>query len=76
MVLLAALAAAAAVAANRPNPAPVPTRVVAEATATVRIISGVRLKLDSKENRDAPRAHDAIVVTDGNPRPAKLIEFE
>jgi hypothetical protein len=74
MVLLAAAAAAASVAANSPNPTPAP--VVAEATATVRIISGVRLKLDSEENRDAPRAHDAMIVADGNPRPARLIEFE
>jgi hypothetical protein len=74
MVLLAAAAAAASVAANPPNPAPAP--VVAEAIATVRIISGVRLKLDSEENRDAPRAHDAMIVADGNPRPARLIEFE
>ena len=75
MVLLAA-AAAAVVAAHTPNPAPRPAPVVAEATATVRIISGVRLKLDSEENHDAPRAHDATIVTDGNPRPARLIEFE
>jgi hypothetical protein len=74
MVLLAAAAAAASVAANSPNPTPAP--LVAEATATVRIISGVRLKLDSDENRDAPRAHDATIVADGNPRPARLIEFE
>ena len=73
MVLLAAIAAAA-VAAHQPSPAPAP--VVAEATATVRIISGVRLKLDSEENPDAPRAHDATVTADGNPRPARLIEFE
>ena len=75
MVLFAA-AAAAAVAAHTPSPAPTPAPVVAEATATVRIISGVRLKLDSEENQDAPRAHDAIIVADGNQRPARLIEFE
>jgi hypothetical protein len=74
MVLLAAAVAAAAVAANTPNPASAP--VVAEATATVRIVSGVRLKLDSEENKDAPRAHEATIIADGNPRPARLIEFE
>jgi len=76
MVLLAAAVAAAAVAANTPNPAPGPAPVVAEATATVRIVSGVRLKLHSDENPDAPRAHDSKIVADGNPRPARLIEFE
>jgi hypothetical protein len=69
------LAASAAIAAATPAPSgPVP--VVAQATATVRIISGVRLKLDSPTNSDAPRAHDATVTADGNPRPARLIEFE
>jgi hypothetical protein len=76
MILLAAAAAAAAVAADTPNSASPPTPVVAEATATVRIVAGVRLKLDSPENHDAPRAHDATISADGNPRHARLIEFE
>ena len=76
MVPLAAAAVAAAVAANTPNPAAAAAPVVAEATATVRIVSGVRLKLDSEENRDAPRAHDATIIADGNARSARLIEFE
>jgi hypothetical protein len=70
------LAAAAALATappldRRPEP------VVVQASATVRIISGVRLKLDSPTNPDAPPAHDAKVTTnDGETRPARLIEFE
>lgn len=66
---------AAAIAAS----APVPTRppaVVVQATATVRIISGVHLKLDSPTNADAPPAHDSVVTANGSPQPAKLIEFE
>jgi hypothetical protein len=50
--------------------------VVAEARATVRIISGVRLKLDSTTNSDAPPAHDSIVITNGTEQPARLIEFQ
>jgi len=66
----------AAIAASAPashGPAP----VVVQARATVRILSGVRLKLDSPTNPDAPPAHDSVVVTtDGVRQPARLIEFE
>ena len=70
------LAAAAAIAI-----APPPDRrsapIVAQADVTVRIISGVRLKLDSPNNPDAPPMHDAKVTTrDGHTLPARLIEFE
>jgi len=70
------LAAAAIVATSAPPPSQVPVRVVAQATATVRIVSGVRVKLDSPTNRGAPPAHDSIVTADGMVRPARLIEFE
>jgi hypothetical protein len=54
-----------------------PTSAAVQARATVRIISGVRLKLDSPTNPDAPPAHDGVVVaTDGSRQPARLIEFE
>ena len=70
------LAAAAALAAA-PSPDRRPGPVVAQASATVRIISGVALKLDSPTNRGAPPAHDAKITTkDGETRPARLIEFE
>ncbi|HEY4070327.1 MAG TPA: hypothetical protein VGM04_02080 [Sphingomicrobium sp.] len=72
MMLL--LAAAAVAAATPPNSAPTP--VAAEATASVRIVSGVRLKLDSPDNPDAPPAHDSTVKADGKEQPARLIEFE
>ena len=71
MLFLAAAIAAGAPASNRPVPA-----VVAEATATVRIVSGVRLKLDSPTNADAPPARDSKLRADGKLRPARLIEFE
>ena len=49
---------------------------VEAATATVRILSGVRLKLDSPTNTDGPLAHDTVVKTDGTQQPARLIEFQ
>jgi hypothetical protein len=69
-LFVAASISAAAPAASRP-PA-----VAVQATATVRIISGVRLKLDSANNAGAPPAHDATVTADGNAQPARLIEFQ
>jgi hypothetical protein len=74
MVLLFAAAAAASAVPAPANNAPRPVAV--EAVATVRIVSGVALKLDSPTNADAPPAHDAKVTADGKPRPARLIEFE
>lgn len=71
MVWLMAVAVAAA------NPSPNASRgVTAEALATVRILSGVRLKLDSAANMDAPVAHDSKIIDNGTKRPARLIEFE
>ena len=50
--------------------------VAVEATATVRIVSGVRLSLTSPTNVGAPRAHDSRITIDGTRRQARLIEFE
>lgn len=71
MLLFAAAIAASAPTSSRPVPA-----VVAEAAATVRIVAGVRLKLDSPINADAPPAHDSKVKAEGKLQPARLIEFE
>ena len=68
--------AAAAIAASSSAPPSGPAPVAVEATATVRIVSGVRLKLDSPTNAGAPAAHDSVVTTDGSQKPARLIEFE
>ena len=71
MLLFAATIVASVPANNRAAPA-----VVAEATATVHIVSGVQLKLDSTNNADAPPAHDSKVKAEGRLQPARLIEFE
>ena len=68
--------AAAATALPAPSSSEAPRPVMAEARASVRIVSGVRLKLDSPTNRDAPPAHDAKVLVNGKDEPARLIEFE
>ncbi len=71
------LIAAAAIAASTPTAAPVrsPAAVV-QARASVRIISGVRLRLDGQPNRDAPAARETVIRTGGTARPVRLIEFE
>jgi hypothetical protein len=70
-----ALFALAAVASATP-PAPLSTGPVVQARATVRIVSGVRLKLDGSANGDAPPPRETIIVAGGQPHPASLIEFQ
>jgi hypothetical protein len=51
--------------------------VTAQATATIRVIAGVRLKLGEASNPGAPPARDAVLrERDGARQPAKLIEFQ
>jgi len=70
--------AAAAILAASPQSAPVQhATVTAQATATIRIISGVVLRLgEGARSGYAPQAQDTVVHTDGAIHPAKLIEFE
>ena len=70
------LLAAAAVSNPAPEPAQRTPAVVAQATVSVRIISGVRLDLQSATNEGAPPAHDSTVAANGERQPARLIEFE
>jgi hypothetical protein len=69
------LAAEAALATPQPPPSR-PAPAVAQATASVRIVSGVRLKLDSATNEGAPPTRDSKVTTETGQRPARLIEFQ
>jgi hypothetical protein len=49
----------------------------AQATATIRIVGAVRLKLDGSRNPDAPPARNArIKAANGSLERAKLIEFQ
>ena len=70
------LIAAAAAANAAPEPGNRPRPVTVQATATVRIISGVALKLDSPTNDGAPPARDSTISAGGTQKPARLIEFE
>ena len=56
---------------------PVRTAVSARATAMVRIVAGVRLKLDGSDNPHAPSARQSLVHNrDGTRERARLIEFQ
>ena len=70
------LLAAAAVSDPAPPPSPRSAPMVVQATATVRIISGVRLNFGSATNEGAPAAHPSTVAANGERQPARLIEFE
>jgi hypothetical protein len=71
------IAAAAALAATPAQPSEWRASATVQATATIRIISGVVLKFDAPENAGAPAAHDSKVTTEeGLVRPARLIEFQ
>ena len=68
------LIVAAAIATSPPS-----TKAAAtvQATATIRVIKGVALKLDGSSNPGAPLARDSLVKSaDGSTRQLKLIEFE
>ena len=69
--------AAAALLAAAPQGGPAQPSTVAQAQATVRIVSGVRLTLQQSGNgNEVPKARSATIRTSEGPQPAKLIEFE
>jgi hypothetical protein len=70
------LLVAAAIAASAPKLSHRPSAPAVQATATVRILSGVRLHLGECHDRDGFIARDAVFRTGGSSQAAKLIEFE
>jgi hypothetical protein len=73
-LLMILLAAALLASVSAPPEAPSAT---AQATATIRIVTAVRLKLDAAVNPGAPPARNAVLkLTDGSAQAAKLIEFQ
>ena len=69
------LFAAAILAADPPPPRQ--AAAVAQATATVRVIRAVTLKLDGSANDEAPAPRNALIASaEGTHRPIKLIEFQ
>jgi hypothetical protein len=68
------LAAAALATASTPPAAP---SVTVQATATIRVLTAVRLRLDGAVNPGAPPARNTVLrLSDGTAQPAKLIEFQ
>ena len=53
-----------------------PVRAVVQAQATVRIMSGARIRLDGRPSADAPPPNDGVVHTEGAAQPARLVEFQ
>jgi hypothetical protein len=71
------LLAAAALTTQPAPPQSRPVSAVVQATATIRVINAVELKLDGRANPDAPPARDSVIkAADGSSQPAKLIEFQ
>jgi hypothetical protein len=71
MLTLAAIALA-----TMPQPSHAGGAVV-QATATIRILTPVRLRLDGSPNADAPPPRDSVIkAADGSSQRAKLIEFQ
>jgi hypothetical protein len=71
MLLIAATALAAL------TPPPRPVGAIAQATATIRIVTAVVLRLDGSPNEGAPSVRDSTLRgADGTTQQAKLIEFQ
>lgn len=69
------LAAAAALAGSSLSPHPASATV--QATATIRIVTAVRIRFDAETNAGAPSARNTVLrSSDGKASPAKLIEFQ
>jgi hypothetical protein len=66
---------AAALATSMPQPGGF--SATAQATATIRVVAAVRLKLDGSANPDAPAPREAAVHSkDGTTQTVKVIEFQ
>jgi len=73
--MIALAAAAVALATSQPSSHPV--SATAQATATIRVVTAVRLKLDGTDNPGAPRVRNSVLrSSDGSTQAAKLIEFQ
>jgi len=69
--------AAAAVALTISQPSSLGVSATARATATIRVVTAVRLKLDGSDNPGVPPFRKAVVrSSDGSTQEAKLIEFQ
>jgi hypothetical protein len=71
------LIAAAAIASSVPQAPMMSAGASVQATATIRVISGVRISFGTEQNgADVPRPRQTVVKTGDTRQPAKLIEFQ
>ena len=71
------LATAALATTSPPDSQASRSAVTVSATATIRVVSGVTLKLGEANNPGAPPTQDSTIHSaDGASLPAKLIEFQ
>jgi hypothetical protein len=70
------LFAAAAIAASAPQTGNRTAAPAVQTTATVRIVSGVRLAFGKTRNGDGFRARDTVLRAAVPTQPLKLIEYE
>jgi hypothetical protein len=68
--------AVAAAFIGSPPHGPAPRGPVVQARATVRIVSGARVRFGEGASSDVPASHERWIRTTMGIQPAKLIEFE
>jgi hypothetical protein len=67
---------ALAIAASASPGAPLSVAPAIQARAMVRIVSGVRLRLDGRHRVGVPKPRNSTISANGEQQAAKLIEFE
>ena len=72
LILAAAIAASTSLGGTSTTASP----AAVQATATVRIISGVHIHFDESRSNELPKLRQAEIRTADGPQQAKLIEFE
>ena len=70
------LFAAAAIAALAPHPGHQVAAPTVQATATVRIVAGVRVDFKKSRRGEGFAARDTFIRSGASSEPARLIEFE
>jgi hypothetical protein len=71
------LLTAAATALASSSPAAHPVSATAQATATIRVVTAVRISFDGQTNPGAPVVRNAVLrSSNGTTTAAKLIEFQ